>query len=81
MYFDCMDKKPEGLTSGIAIQFLDEATPRLPLTAAARLEMLHYLMNFPVTDEQGNQIYKKNGKPKTVSLLTKKEARKLLGFK
>jgi hypothetical protein len=75
-----MKIKPTGLNSGAAISMLNEGAPRLPTTIAGKLELLHYLLHFPITDENGYQIYYKNGKPKTIALVTKKQAKKLLGI-
>lgn len=57
-----------------------ETGSSLPITPAGKMQLVYELMNIEVVDKNGNPILKKDGKPKTKSLLTKKQARKILGF-
>ena len=50
------------------------------LSPAARMQLVHELMNVQILDKNGNPILKKDGTPKTRQLITKSQARKLLGF-
>lgn len=72
-------KKPLGLNSAAAIKM--ELGNRLPLTPAVKMHLIYELMHVEVVDDWGNPVLKRDGTPKTTSLLTKKQARKLLGLK
>lgn len=72
-------KKQKGLKSGHVIKI--ETGNNLPITPAEKLQMIIELMNCPVVDKNGNPVLKKDGTPKTTSLISKKQAKKLLDFK
>ena len=53
----------------------------IPKTLAGRVQMVFELMNIPVVDKDGNPVLDENGEPKTYSLITPEDARKILDYK
>lgn len=68
--------KPTGLNSGAVLREWTSVG-----SSAGRFEVVQALLNVAVVDKHGNPILKKDGTPKTKALITKAQARKLLGIK